>query len=180
MSLMSSSASCVLAALALLASGAAPVRAEEPFQRPDFTGSWELDLDASERVGTLLKALGRSWLEQRAADSVRVTQHILQTEETVTITIDTSLRDSREVLTLDGAPRSLTTEKGHVVSSRTYWEGDSVLVTETDAVLASGKRGSFRILRSLIDGGQTLLQRLELQVPGAERIVANRILRRAG
>ena len=147
--------------------------------RPDFSGAWTLDSRASDPVEELLKAVGRSWLERKAASSARVTQRIVQTDDALTIEVDSTLRSTTEVLRTDGSIRTLTNEKGNQVSSRTFWSEDgAALITSTDAVLANGDRGRFVITRTIEDGGRTLRQRLELHMPDGRVLAADRILRR--
>lgn len=146
----------------------------------DFSGVWKLDPKASDSVDALLKAAGRSWIERRAAETARVTQTITQTEEAVTVAIDSTLADRTEVLRLDGAPVTATSLKGRPVTSWTTWSADGLaLITRSEEVSGEGERIVLVVTRTLEDGGRTMRQRLELRRQDGTTLRADRIFRRA-
>lgn len=142
----------------------------------DFTGTWVLDLAASDSVDALLAETGASWLERQAAGTMPVTQVISQSPATITIMVDSSLIDRTETLSFTG-PQSSTSRTGDAVVTRTSWDG-AVLVTTAVMTTPTGEVRELRIRRQLSDGGRTLRQELALQKPGAKPIKAERVFRR--
>lgn len=142
---------------------------------PNFTGTWTLDLDASQSVDALLAASGASWPERAAAGTLSVTQQITQDPKQVRLDFDSALVERSEVLVPDGVPRTFTGKNG-TGTVATSWKGDA-LVTVSDLPTASGQRLKLTATRTLEDGGRTLRQRLELRTPDGQVVVADRIFR---
>lgn len=148
-------------------------------EKTDFTGTWELDLEASDSMEEILKAQGRSWAERKAAGNMSVTQRITQTKDQMTIAIDSVANKSTEVLRLDGTAETKETPKMGTVQTHTSWDGDSVLVTVVDMKLSDGDPATMVMRRQLRDQGKTMVMQIEMRLKDGKVLSANRILRRS-
>ena len=72
-----------LGVFSLRQTSAAP-KPDQP-HRPNFSGTWTLDLKASTSFESLMKQLGASFLERKYADSTRLRATLHQTEHVLTV-----------------------------------------------------------------------------------------------
>lgn len=146
---------------------------------PDFSGRWLLDSGASQSMDAILAAQGRTWMERKLYDSVSITQVITQTDKELVIVIESSAAPSRtERLNLDGSNQTKETARAGTVTTRTFWESDTTLTTSTKMKLADGSPADWIIRRSLSDGGQTLVQAVELVAQDGRKYTSRRIFRK--
>lgn len=168
-----------LAVLALAVIAAAPARAGGG--RPEFTGTWRLDLDASEPLDALLEVQGRSWIERKVARSMNVTQKIRQAGDTITIAVESALRTKVDVFAIGGPWEERTTDELGRVRVKTEWNADGKrLVVRNEAKLKDGTEGELRISRWFEDGGKTMVQLVELDLKDGRHPAARRVFRRVG
>jgi hypothetical protein len=161
----------VLGALAL---APAPAAAAD---RPDFSGTFKLDLKASDSLDEMLKAGGASWVERKAAASVVVTQIVRHRGDVVEIEAKSSLKSNKRAVRIGGGWEEQETEMGKG-RARTDWDADGkTLVTRAEFKAKKGEGGALITRRSLVDDGQTTVQALELRKDG-KVYKARRILRR--
>ena len=147
---------------------------------PDLTGTWTLDLEASDPVDSLLAVQGLSLPERSLASRMAVTQTIVQAPGQIRIQVDSVARSRSELLHLDGREETVQSESAGPVRTRTQWAPDGVtLVTRSDVRLADGRPATLVVSRRLADGGRTLLQRLDLAVASGERLAATRVFRKS-
>jgi hypothetical protein len=162
----------VAAAVALGAGGA---RAGE---HPDFSGTFALDLAASDSLDALLKAQGASWLERQAAARASVTQVVRHRGDSLAITVKSSLGTRTNQVRIGGGWETKQGERGQA-RTRTDWAADGQsLVTRTELPQKKGPPVVLTVRRSLADGGRTTVQLLELRAQDGARYRARRILRR--
>ena len=135
----------------------------------DFSGSWQLDQDASTDIGPLLRAQGIGWAEAKLADSIDITQHVTQSDSEIALTIESSFMTRHSVIVPDEAWKSIETPKNGTVEARAYWDGE-VLVTEQ-----RNPQGLFSTRRAVEGDVTTLTIRLETS---EETYEAVRILNR--
>lgn len=144
----------------------------------DFTGTWELDLDASDSVEAIMKAQGRSWAERKIADNLVVTQTITQSAETMVVEVTSTVKDKREVLKLDGSEEVKKTDDAGSVVSRTFWQaGGTQLVTENIMTLADGAKVNMVLTRFLEEEGKVMRQDISLKLSDGQVLTARRVLR---
>ena len=148
-------------------------------EHPDFSGVWLMDLNDpdSTPMSPILKAQGASWLERRAADSTAVRQTITQTDDTLTIQAESTLRSNTEVLKLDGSPMERVTDRLGKVSARSFWDKDGkTIVTEMHYKTKDGTNAVWSIRRYLIDNGKKIRVDHLLEFEGGRKIRSSRIL----
>jgi len=160
---------------ALLLACTVPARAAE---HPDYSGTWKLDLKASDSVDDLLKAQGKSWVERTAARNMAVIQVIRQSGDTLGIAVHTSVKDRDDTLRIGGGWEEKDSDDSGKVRSRTDWDPDgTTLVTRTAMTLKDGVPAEFIVRRTLPDP-KTLLQVIELRFDDGRTLTARRVLRR--
>jgi len=150
-------------------------------EHPDFSGVWELDLDApgSTSMDALLATQGMSWLERKAADTIEVVQTITQTEHALTIHVEGGGQSKTEVLDLDGKVQVRNTDKAGRVETRSYWSEDGKsIVTVSKYRTPEGKPAVWTTRRSLAGGGKVIVVDHEVKVEGGGTFQAKRFLRK--
>jgi hypothetical protein len=149
-------------------------------QRPNFSGKWILDSNASDSADEILKAQGASWLERQAAKTAKITQDIKQDSNQVTVTLGTPVKSRTEVLKLDGSSQVSDGDRLGTIKTKTFWDGDgTTLVSVIEPTESSQNFTQLKISRKLQDQGKTLVQAMEMKLKNGQMIKANRIFRKA-
>jgi hypothetical protein len=153
-----------LAALACLGvfslpqTSAAPKPDQPP--KPNFSGTWTLDLKASTSFEALMKQLGASFIERKYADSTSLKATLHQTEHVLTVAARGPAFAFDDTLYLDGRTRqgNLKLLGATSLKSRTAWSKDHKHLIETHNIKTKqGKEGELIIERHLINEGKTLV-----------------------
>lgn len=145
---------------------------------PDFTGTWVLDLDASESVEPLLAAQGRSWVERKAANSVVITQVVTQTEETITLDVTSVATNRHDELKPGTGWQPSKTDRAESAKTRVLWSEDGQsLITETLMTFEGGEQATMKTTRSMTTDGQTTYMLLEF-IKGGVHERSKRVLRK--
>lgn len=159
------------AALALALCAAAPAH-------PDFTGTWKLDLAASDPLDDLLDAQGAPWVAKKAAKTLVVTQKVALKPEGLEVCAESSLRSKCTIAKIGAGWEDRETEQGKG-RARTDWSADgTALITVTEAKLKDGTPVELRMTRTLEDAGKTTVQLLELKAKDGKAHKARRVLRK--
>ena len=144
----------------------------------DFTGTWELDLEASQPLDELLKLRGVSWAQRRLARSLSVTLVIAQNAESLSLATLSGITSETVTIFPDDVPRSETTPKGDEVQVRHRWEDDGTLVTVTNLILDDGKPGTMTAVRSLDPHGRTMRNAITVTTADEHEVSATRVFRK--
>jgi hypothetical protein len=160
-----------LAALACLGVISLPQTSAAPKpgqpDKPNFSGTWRLDLKASTSFEALMKQIGASFLERKYADTVRLKATIDQTEHVMTIAARGPGFALDETLYLDErtAPGKLDLLGATSLSTRTAWSKDHQQLIEAHQIKTKqGKEGQLIIKRYLMDEGKTLVAAYTLKL----------------
>ncbi len=130
-------------------------------EHPDFSGVWELDLDAP------------------AADTVEVTQTITQTDNNLTIKVEGGGQTKTEVLDLTGKVQVRNTENAGRVETRSFWSDDGqTIITVSKYKTPDGKQAVWTTRRSLGGNGKVIIVDHEVKIEGGETLKAKRIVRK--
>jgi hypothetical protein len=151
----------------------------------DFSGSWQMDLKASDRLGPLLKDLGVPGVLAAVISRLAVKQEIEQDQECVAVTVSTAVSTDLLPLRLDGSEVMLKGISGGSTLAVTRWLDTAETRLETrQCVRASDQPNDpgadvFVTVRSLQEGAlveESSVFRAGTAEPSA---TARRILRRA-
>jgi hypothetical protein len=135
--------------------------------KPNFSGTWILNLKASTSFEPLMKQLGASFLERKYADSTRLKATLHQTEHVLTVAARGPAFALNETLYLDGRtdPGNLKLLGATSLKTRTAWSKDHNRLIETHHIKTKqGKEGELIIERHLINEGKTLVATYTLKL----------------
>lgn len=141
-----------------------------------YTGTWVLDLEASQSPVALMAEQGFSWVEREVAKRMNVTQVMAATAERVELRIESSLRNSSETLIVDGVPRP-GEGRGGPVSALHRWATDGALVTEVEQPVGEGCPCKTVVNRSI--DGDILTQWITWTASDGRVVSLKRVLRLA-
>jgi hypothetical protein len=142
----------------------------EPDQldKPDFSGTWILDLKASTSLEPLMTRIGAGLLERKYAEWAKLKATIHQTEQIITVATrgpgDFALDEN---LYLDGSthPSNLQLLGATCLTARTVWSKDHKnLVVTYQIKTKQGKEGQLIVKRYLINEGKTEVAVFTLQL----------------
>ena len=153
-----------LAALTCLAVFSLPQTsaAPQPDQpgRPNFSGTWKLDLKASTSVEHLMKQIGASLFERKYAASIRLKATVHQTEQVLTVATRGLGFALDRTLYLDGRtdPSNKQLLGATALKTRTAWSEDQKQLIETHHIKTrQGKEGQLIITRYRINDGKNMV-----------------------
>jgi hypothetical protein len=159
-----------LAALVCLGVFSLPA-APKPDQpdKPNFSGTWTLDLKASTSLEPLMNQIGASPLEQKYAASARLKATFHQTEHVLTVATRGPFFALDETLYLDGRtePSNLKLLGATSLKTTTAWSKDHKELVATHQIKTKqGKEGQLIVKRHLINEGKTLVVAFTLKLNG--------------
>ena len=128
--------------------------------RPNFSGTWTLDLKASTSVEPLMKQIGASLLEQKYAAWITLRATVHQTEQVLTVATRGLGFALDRTLYLDGRtdPSNKQLFGATAQKTRTAWSEDQKQLVETHQIKTrQGKEGQLIIKRYLIDDGKSMV-----------------------
>jgi hypothetical protein len=147
----------------------------------DFSGTWVLDLKASDSPEAMLKRMGASALERTFAASTELESTYRQSKNLLTIITRGPLFFSRtEQLRLDGKPETKTEQRTGPYIIRNAWSNQGKeLISTSSFRTKDSKNAELTVTRKLADGGNTLILTQKLKIEGEPpQPVVRRIWRR--
>jgi hypothetical protein len=146
----------------------------------DFSGTWVLDLKASDSPDAMLKRMGASALERKFAASTKLESTYHQSRNLLTITTRGPLFSRSEHLRLDGAPETKTEKRTGPYTIRIVWSNHGKELISISAFRTKDdKNAELTVTRKLADGGNELVLTQRLKVEGEPpQPVVRRIWRR--
>ena len=135
--------------------------------KPNLSGNWTLDLNASASIDTLMNQIGASFLDRTYATSTKLTATLKQTEDRLTVATRGPGFALDQTLYFDGR-----TDTGNSsllgatsLNAKTAWSSDNKQLVETHQIRTKqGKDGQLTIKRYLIDQGKTLVVAFNLKL----------------
>lgn len=157
----------------MITAAARPASGEE---KPDLSGIWVVDLEASDSLDSILVLMQRSWAERKMASHAVVTNTITQKNNFVLIEINAPFFHETENLLIDNEWHNRLQKLTGKYRSRTSWKGDT-LVTENRLTLPDGEPARIVITRDLDPKTGQLLQVRNLEAKG-QKLKARQVWRR--
>jgi hypothetical protein len=160
-----------LAALACLGvfslpqTSAAPKR--DQLDKPNFSGTWTLDHEASTSLEPLMEQIGAGFLERKYAALAGLKATFHQTEYVLTVATRGPGFALDETLYLDGRtePSNLRLLGATSLKTRTAWSTDHEQLVATHQIKTNqGKEGELIVKRYLINEGKTLVVAFTLKL----------------
>ena len=137
--------------------------------KPNFTGAWVLDLQASTSLDPLMTQIGAGLLDRQYAAHTKLKATLGQTADVLTIAARGPAFALNETLYLDGRndPSYLQILGATSVNAKTVWSKDNKQLVETHHIRTkNGKDGELTIKRKLIDEGKSLVAVYTLKLKG--------------
>jgi hypothetical protein len=147
-----------LGVFSLRQSSAAP-KPDQP-DKPNLSGTWTLDLKASDSLEPLMNQIGASLPERKYASSTGLKATFHQTENVLTVATRGPGFALDETLYLDGRtdPSNLHLLGATSLQTRTAWSKDHQQLVEIHQIKTKqGNEGQLIIERYLIDEGKTMV-----------------------
>jgi hypothetical protein len=144
-------------------------KADQP-DKPNFSGTWTLDLQASSSLDPLMKQIGAGLLDRKYAAWTKLKATLLQTEDILTVATRGPGFALDQTLYLDGRsdPSNLQLLGATSVNTKTAWSKDYKQLVETHQIKTKqGQEGKLIIKRYLINGGKSLVVAFTLQLNAA-------------
>ena len=135
--------------------------------KPNFSGSWTLDLGASTSLEPLMNQIGAGLLDRTYAAQTMLKANLQQTEDALTVATRGPGFALDQTLYLDGRndPSNLQLLGATSVKAKTVWSNDYKQLVETHQIRTKqGKDGQLTIKRYLIDQGKTLVVAFNLKL----------------
>jgi hypothetical protein len=182
---MSSSAVRCFSLLVCLASltseiSAAP-RSDQPI-KPNFSGSWQLDAQASSSIDPVMKQIGAGLFDRAYAAVADLKASMHQTDEVLTVATRGPGFSLDQTLYLDGRSDSnkLQLLGATSLDTKTVWSQDDKHLLEIHQIRTTqGRDGRLTIERFLTDRGKTLVVDLTVEFdPDRERTSVRQVWRR--
>ena len=155
---------CTLAAVACLGVFNPPrilatTNSNQP-DKPNFTGAWVVDLQASTSLDPLMTQIGAGFLDRKYAAHVKLKATLKQTADVLTIAARGPGFALDQTLYLDGRndTSALQILGATSVNTKTVWSKDYKQLVETHHIKTKqGKNGQLIIKRKLIDEGKSVV-----------------------
>jgi len=146
----------------------------------DFSGTWVLDLKASDSPDAMLKRMGASALERKFAASTKLESTYRQSGNLLTITTRAPLFSRTERLRLDGHSEKKTENRTGPYTIRNVWsQHGKELISISAFRTKDDKNAELHITRKLAEGGNELVLTQTLKIEGEpSQPVVRRIWRR--
>jgi len=127
--------------------------------KPNFTGAWVLDLEASTSLDPLMTQIGAGVLDRKYAAHTKLKATLQQTADVLTIAAHGPGFTFNQTLYLDGRndPSYLQILGATSVNTKTVWSNDHKQLVEKHHIRTKkGKDGELTIKRSLIEQGKAV------------------------
>ena len=135
--------------------------------KPNFTGAWVLDLQASTSLDALMTQIGAGFLDRKYAAHTRLKAILNQTAEVLTIAARGPAFAFNQTLYLDGRndPSYLQILGATSVNAKTVWSKDYKQLVETHHIRTKqGRDGELIIKRNLADQGNAVVVDMSLKL----------------
>jgi hypothetical protein len=131
----------------------------DPYDKPNFTGNWVLDLQASTSLDPLMTQIGASFIDRKYAAHTKLKATLEQTADVLTIAARGPAFSFNQTLYLDGRDDPSNTQilGATSVNTKTVWSKDHKQLVEKHRIRTrKGKDGELTIKRSLIEQGKAV------------------------
>ena len=127
--------------------------------KPNFSGAWVLDLQASTSLDPLMTQIGAGFLDRKYAAHTKLKATLQQTADVLTIAARGPGFTFNQTLYLDGRndPSYLEILGATSINTKTVWSEDHKRLVEKHHIRTKkGKDGELTIKRSLIEQGKAV------------------------
>jgi hypothetical protein len=152
--------SSIVATACLVFSPSRTLASSQPNQptKPDFSGTWTLDLQGSTSLEPLMQKIGASFVECKLANVIPVKATLHQNGQSLTVATRAPGLAVDEILYFDGRshPSNIELLGGSTVNSKAVWsKDDQQLIATYEIKTKDGKDGQLIIKRYLMSGAKS-------------------------
>jgi hypothetical protein len=148
------------------------------FAAGDLSGSWVIDLKASDSPEAMMKRLGVGWIQRKLASSTKIEATYCFSPGLLTIDTRGPAFSRIEQIHLDGQPDRRTEKLTGPYTIVSKWNPtENRLVSISTFETKDGRPGELTVVRMLADSGATLVLTQTLKVDGDQWVV-RRVWRR--
>lgn len=141
-------------------------------ERPNFSGIWVLDQQASESLDPILKAQGMNLLLRGVVNAMGIKQVIDDQHTTIRFTIKTLLGERQDQIQVDQSG----VDEHDGATSRSFWDAGE-LVTVINMKTEHQQPANYIVRRQLAEENLILIEKVEFRT-GTETYQVQRIYRR--
>ena len=137
--------------------------------KPNFSGDWTVDLEASTSIEPLMTRIGASLLDRKYVAQTKLKATLEQTDDVLKVATRGPSFALNQTLYLDGRNDSSNQQLlgATSVDAKTTWSQDHKQLIETHHIRTKeGKEGQLIIKRSLMDDEKTLVVAFTLKLNG--------------
>lgn len=145
----------------------------------DFSGSWELDSDASDSMDAIFNLQKISWLKKKFGAKLDAKSVIKQTSEGLSITFDNLAGKTTQHLYFDGKEHLTKNPAGHDARFSTTWSKDGKVLTSTGpSITKDGLNGTLTEVRTLSEDNATMFLTISVKLPNGKSASVRRVFRK--
>ena len=145
--------------------------------KPNLSGAWVLDLQASTSLDPLMTQIGAGFLDRKYAAHTKLKATLQQTADVLTIAARGPGFTFNQTLYLDGRtdPSNKQLLGATALKTRTAWSEDQKQLVETHQIKTKqGKEGQLIIKRYLIDDGKSMVVAFTVNLNAEPQITSAR------
>jgi len=145
--------------------------------KPNFSGVWVLDLQASTSLDPLMTQIGAGFLDRKYAAHTKLKATLQQTADVLTIAARGPGFTFNQTLYLDGRtdPSNKQLLGATALKTRTAWSEDQKQLIETHHIKTrQGKEGQLIITRYLINDGKNMVLAFTVKLNAEPQITSAR------
>jgi hypothetical protein len=146
--------------------------------RPDFTGTWKLDLKASDSFDAVLKAQGISAIERKVLSTLQTTHIILQKEDWIQVTIKTPVSTKTQEFILDGSISEIESQRFGCIRGKNFWDDDQMSWVLVAQMVVNKNPIELITTRTLEGLGELMKMKVQVNQANVLPFVANRVFHR--
>lgn len=133
----------------------------------NFSGSWTLDLRASDSPDSMMKRMGVPWIERKLAASTKLEATYHQTRDVLTVTSRAPGFSRVETFHFDGRTETKNEKRTGAYTIRTAWSNDhQQLISTSHFKTRHEKNAKLVVTRQLSNGGKILVLTETLKIEG--------------
>lgn len=141
----------------------------------NFTGVWQLDINASDSIDAILKAQGKSKIERVAAKNMVVTQQIKHTENILSVHFKSRAVDDTQDFIINGMWTTMDTPRMGRIQTKTFWMKRLRSIATVMKITANGHPATMTINRTLKENSRIMELKIRLLLENGEEYFARRI-----
>lgn len=145
----------------------------------DFSGSWELDKDASDSMDAIFDLQKISWVKKKMGANLDAKPVIRQTSEGLIIAFDNVAGKTTQHLYFDGKEHLTQNPAGHDARFTSTWSKDGkALISTGPSITEDGLKGTLTEVRELSEDKTTMILTVSVKLANGKSASVRRVFRK--